>query len=140
MNQKVSVTLQMTHVRQGQGTERITQTVPGTLTRTPEAEYDTLFLDFTDEEHSRHQLRITPVRTVLDRSGTSTAQMTFEAGQVFKVPYRTPYGDLMLAVETLQYCLEDAGESRFVLTADYVLYENGQTLSQSVMRIEVREA
>ena len=56
--------------------------------------------ELTGLEGTRTSVHITPQRVVVDREGLISSRMIFQEGYRDSFPYDTPYGQLMLGVDT----------------------------------------
>lgn len=97
MGFKVALTLDTLQWVDGE-TVKLRSTCEGELTLAEDCQC----LTYTQEELGGSTLTLTPQGAVLRRRGPSPCAMTFFPGRRTKAAYRTPYGDLDLAVETVQ--------------------------------------
>ena len=74
----------------------------------------------------------------LTRQGTSEVHMIFEENQRHMIPYNTPYGQLMLGIETGRVLVEEQ-EDQIHVTVEYTLDHEGEPLSESCLKIHIRE-
>ena len=54
------------------------------------------------------------------------------------IPYNTPYGQLMLGIETGRVLVEEQ-EDQIHVTVEYTLDHEGEPLSESYLKIHIRE-
>lgn len=54
------------------------------------------------------------------------------------IPYNTPYGQLMLGIETGRVLVEEQ-EDQIHVTVEYTLDHEGEPLSESCLKIHIRE-
>ena len=74
----------------------------------------------------------------LTRHGSVEMQMIFEENKRHVVPYHTPYGQLFLGIETDKVLVEES-EDEIHVTVEYKLDHEGELLSESCMKIYIRE-
>lgn len=54
------------------------------------------------------------------------------------VPYNTPYGQLMLGIETRRVQVEEQ-EDQICVTVEYILDQEGEPFSESCLKLHIRE-
>lgn len=74
----------------------------------------------------------------LTRHGSVEMQMIFEENKRHVIPYNTPYGQLLLGIETGKVLIEEQ-EDQIHVTVEYKLDHEGEPLSESCMKIHIRE-
>lgn len=74
----------------------------------------------------------------LTRHGSVEMQMIFEENKRHVVPYHTPYGQLLLGIRTDKVLVEEQ-EDQIHVTVEYTLDQEGEPLSESCMKIHIRE-
>ena len=74
----------------------------------------------------------------LTRQGAVDMHMIFEENKRHVVPYNTPYGQLMLGIETGRVLVEEQ-EDQIHVTVEYTLDHEGEPLSESCLKIHIRE-
>lgn len=74
----------------------------------------------------------------LTRHGSVEMQMIFEENKRHVLPYHTPYGQLFLGIETGKVQVEER-EDEIHVTVEYKLDHEGELLSESCMKIHIRE-
>ncbi len=74
----------------------------------------------------------------LTRHGSVEMQMIFEENKRHVLPYNTPYGQLFLGIETGKVQVEER-EDEIHVTVEYKLDHEGELLSESCMKIHIRE-
>ena len=74
----------------------------------------------------------------LTRQGTAEMHMIFEENKRHMIPYNTPYGQLMLGIETGRVLVEEQ-EDQIHVTVEYTLDHEGEPLSESSLKIHIRE-
>ena len=74
----------------------------------------------------------------LTRQGTAEMHMIFEENKRHMIPYNTPYGQLMLGIETGRVLVEEQ-EDQIHVTVEYTLDHEGEPLSESCLKIHIRE-
>lgn len=72
----------------------------------------------------------------LQRKGIMAARMVFEPGKSYCHPYRTPYGEMLMEVETRLLQIQEDEES-ILLAAEYGLKLDGQTVSENRVEIHI---
>ena len=74
----------------------------------------------------------------LTRQGTSEIHMIFEENKRHMIPYNTPYGQLLLGIETGKVLVEEQ-EDQIHVTVEYTLDHEGEPLSESCLKLYIRE-
>lgn len=74
----------------------------------------------------------------LTRQGAVDMHMIFEENKRHMIPYNTPYGQLMLGIETGRVLVEEQ-EDQIHVTVEYTLDHEGEPLSESCLKIHIRE-
>lgn len=74
----------------------------------------------------------------LTRQGAVDMHMIFEENKRHMIPYNTPYGQLMLGIETSRVLVEEQ-EDQIHVTVEYTLDHEGEPLSESCLKIHIRE-
>lgn len=74
----------------------------------------------------------------LTRRGAVDMHMIFEENKRHMIPYNTPYGQLMLGIETGRVLVEEQ-EDQIHVTVEYTLDHEGEPLSESCLKIHIRE-
>lgn len=73
----------------------------------------------------------------LTRQGAMEMHMIFEENKRHTVPYNTPYGQLMLGIETHKILVEEQ-EDQIHVTVEYALDHEGEPLSESCLKLHIR--
>ena len=74
----------------------------------------------------------------LTRQGAVEMHMIFEENKRHVVPYNTPYGQLLLGIETRRVQVEEQ-EDRICVTVEYILDQEGEPFSESCLKLYIRE-
>ena len=74
----------------------------------------------------------------LTRQGAVEMHMIFEENKRHVLPYDTPYGQILLGIDTRRVTVEEQ-EKEIRVTVEYTLDHEGEPLSESCMKIHVRE-
>ena len=74
----------------------------------------------------------------LTRQGGVEMHMIFEENKRHVVPYNTPYGQLMLGIETRRVQVEEQ-EDQIRVTVEYTLDQEGEPFSESCLKLHSRE-
>lgn len=64
--------------------------------------------------------------------------MIFEENKRHVVPYNTPYGQLLLGIETRRVQVEEQ-EDQICVTVEYILDQEGEPFSESCLKLYIRE-
>lgn len=112
---------------------------PGVL-RQEEGELSLTYLEseLTGLEGTTTTFHITPERITLHREGTLNSEMIFQEGQKHFSLYETPYGGLMLGVNTHR-AKADFGEDGGNLSIRYALEVDSQPIGENAFEIRVTE-
>ena len=92
------------------------------------------------EDHApcRSRIKFRDHLLELTRQGTAEMHMIFEENKRHMIPYNTPYGQLMLGIETSRVLVEEQ-EDQIHVTVEYTLDHEGEPLSESCLKIHIRE-
>ena len=91
-----------------------------------------------DEYYVKNVMKIRENEMTLTKRGIINVQMNFEAGKKNLTRYQTPYGVMMIGLDTSRVvCLQE--EKSLAIEIDYTLEANYQYVSDSKIRIMVRE-
>ena len=74
----------------------------------------------------------------LTRQGAVEMHMIFEENKRHVVSYNTPYGQLLLGIETRMVQVEEQ-EDRICVTVEYILDQEGEPFSESCLKLYIRE-
>lgn len=74
----------------------------------------------------------------LTRQGAVEMHMIFEENKRHVVPYNTPYGQLLLGIETRRVQVEEQ-KDRICVTVEYTLDQEGEPFSESCLKLHIRE-
>ena len=74
----------------------------------------------------------------LTRQGAVEMHMIFEENKRHVVPYNTPYGQLLLGIETRRVQVEEQ-KDRICVTVEYILDQEGEPFSESCLKLYIRE-
>ena len=74
----------------------------------------------------------------LTRQGAVEMHMIFEENKRHVVPYNTPYGQLMLGIETRRVQVEEQ-EDQICVTVEYILKKKRKHFSESSLKLHIRE-
>lgn len=98
--------------------------------------YDEYYEGF--DEPVKNVMKIRGNEMTLTKRGIINVQMNFEAGKKNLTCYQTPYGVMMIGLDTSRVvCLQE--EKSLAIEIDYTLEANYQYVSDSKIRIMVRE-
>ena len=90
------------------------------------------------DEPVKNVMKIRGNEMTLTKRGIINVQMNFEAGKKNLTRYQTPYGVMMIGLDTSRVvCLQE--EKSLAIEIDYTLEANYQYVSDSKIRIMVRE-
>ena len=89
-------------------------------------------------EPVKNTLRIRDREFLLTKRGLINVQMLFVEGRKNLAQYRTPYGTVMVGLDTGRMALE-SGEDKLRLEVDYTLEANYQYVADCQIRIEARQ-
>ena len=94
--------------------------------------------ELTGLEGTTTTFRIAPDRITLRREGTLNSEMIFQEGQKHVSLYETPYGGLMLGVNTHR-AKADLGTAGGRLSIRYALEVDSQPIGENSFEIQVTE-
>ncbi|MBE5883822.1 MAG: DUF1934 domain-containing protein [Lachnospiraceae bacterium] len=90
------------------------------------------------EESSRNRIKFKPGLVELTRQGILRTHMIFEENQKHMTEYVTPYGELLLGINTKSICMQEE-ENSILVTVEYSLEADGDFLSDCKIRILIKE-
>ncbi|MBQ2804111.1 MAG: DUF1934 domain-containing protein [Lachnospiraceae bacterium] len=90
------------------------------------------------EQTSKTRIKCKEHMVELTRQGLLTTHMVFEQGKEHITPYATPYGQMLLGINTKSVQLVEQKDSIRVLV-EYSLTSEGELISDSHIEIIVRE-
>ena len=91
-----------------------------------------------DQAPCRSRIKFRDHLLELTRQGTAEMHMIFEENKRHVVPYNTPYGQLLLGIETRRVQVEEQ-EDRICVTVEYILDQEGEPFSESCLKLYIRE-
>jgi uncharacterized beta-barrel protein YwiB (DUF1934 family) len=97
-------------------------------------QYDEITMD--EESITQNVIKITPDQLEIIRKGTNTSHMIFNLTQSTESFYQTPYGNLLLQIQTSELIMEEKAEEIRV-KLQYTLSVNEEQLSVNHIRIKV---
>lgn len=123
-----------------EGQEDVMELVTQGILRQEEGELSLTYLEseLTGLEGTTTTFHITPERITLHREGTLNSEMIFQEGQKHFSLYETPYGGLMLGVNTHR-AKADFGEDGGNLFIRYALEVDSQPIGENAFEIRVTE-
>ncbi len=86
-----------------------------------------------------NMLRITLEQVVLTKKGPQMSKMIFNPKEITQTSYQTPYGDLILDIQTSCLRVKEQ-EDKIVVNLMYSLSEGGGELSKNKLRIVIESA
>lgn len=81
-------------------------------------------------------IKITPDQVSITKKGAANTTMTFQLGEVTSTSYHTPYGTLILQIETTQMQVEEDTDQIFINLA-YRISADESILSENKTRIVI---
>ena len=139
MTQSVIISVEGTQRFIGEESQTVQVVTEGTMKR----EGDTVYLSYEESEVTGMEgttttFRIAPDRITLRREGTLNSEMIFQEGQKHVSLYETPYGGLMLGVNTHR-AKADLGTAGGRLSIRYALEVDSQPIGENSFEIQVTE-
>ena len=89
-----------------------------------------------DEEKSKVRIKLKDSCMELTRQGATKTVMVFEKNKKHMSRYITPYGEMILGIDTKNICVEESEHTIKVMIA-YVLEADGEYLSDCTMEIRI---
>ncbi len=95
--------------------------------------------ELTGLEGTTTTFEVAPDKVVMTREGTVNAQMVFQEGKKHYFAYETPFGAMMMGVDThaVRSRLDDAGGD---LEIRYAIDMNNNLVSRNTFHISIRKA
>lgn len=90
------------------------------------------------EQVSRNRIKFRENLLELTRQGLLDTHMVFEENKKHMTPYNTPFGQMLLAINTQKVRMERSDE-HIRVTAEYTLEADGEYLSDSHIEICIKE-
>ncbi|MDD3367696.1 MAG: DUF1934 domain-containing protein [Lachnospiraceae bacterium] len=97
--------------------------------------YDEVTEGFSELTHNR--IKIKEHEVILTRKGLLNVQMDFEEQKKNLSNYHTPYGDLVIGIDTSKVSIKE-DETEILVTVEYALEMNYEHLSDSTIQIKIR--
>lgn len=111
----------------------------GTYEHTPtETRFSYLETEITGLDGTETTFSVTDSVVSITREGTVTMQMVFEEGRQNHFNYKTPYGNILMSVDT-QTIKKNFNESGGTLEVGYVLDMQREVAFRTHFTVEVRE-
>ena len=136
MNRKVKLFLSGLHSATGEETAKLETLYDAEYYKRNDSHY--LFYEEQqegDEEKTKVRIKLKDSCMELTRQGATKTLMVFEKNRKHMTRYVTPYGEMMLGIDTKDICVEES-EHAIKVTIAYLLEADGQYLSDC--RIELR--
>lgn len=89
----------------------------------------------TQTNHNR--IKISPGRVELNKTGMLSVHMVFEENEKHKTCYYTPYGTLMMEIETKKITVSET-ENEIHIEIEYALEMNGEFVADCHIQINVK--
>ena len=140
MENNVIISIQGKQSFEAQGDDTIELVTEGCLEPDGDDGYTLSYQEseLTGLEGTTTTFHITPERITLHREGTLNSEMIFQEGQKHFSLYETPYGGLMLGVNTHR-AKADFGEDGGNLSIRYALEVDSQPIGENAFEIRVTE-
>lgn len=90
------------------------------------------------EELSKNRIKFKENMLELTRQGLLQTHMVFEEKKKHMTRYATPYGEILLGIETKQICVREQ-EHRIEVTVEYSLEADGEYLSDCKIQLHIEE-
>ncbi len=127
-----------TYHEEGESTEPIVETYPGTYYKKGDKHYITYETQNEDEKaKSRHMLKLQENALELIRNGSGGTHMVIEDQKKYVMSYQTPVGSLFIGIDGKAVHLEES-EHCIYATASYALEQDGEKIADCRLQIEVR--
>lgn len=139
MEKPVIISVRSSQVLQDGQKDQMELVSQGTLAREGEAmvlSYEES--ELTGLEGTTTTFRVEPHRIVLLREGTLNSEMIFQEGQKHVSLYQTPYGALMLGVNTHK-AVAHLTEAGGTLSIRYGMEADGETMGENAFEIQVTQ-
>ena len=137
MNRKVKLFLSGLHSATGEETAKLETRYDAEYYKRNDSHY--LFYEEQqegDEEKSKVRMKLKDSCMELTRQGATKTVMVFEKNKRHMSRYITPYGEMMLGIDTKDICVEESEHTIKVMIA-YVLEADGEYLSDCTMEIRI---
>ena len=140
MNREVELVLSGLHDTEGASDKNAVKTAQTAQYFKRNDSHYLLYEEKMDEDQApcRSRIKFRDHLLELTRQGTAEMHMIFEENKRHVVPYNTPYGQLMLGIETRRVQVEEQ-EDQICVTVEYILDQEGEPFSESCLKLHIRE-
>ena len=140
MNREVELVLSGLHDTEGASDKDAVKTAQTAQYFKRNDSHYLLYEEKMDEDQApcRSRIKFRDHLLELTRQGTAEMHMIFEENKRHVVPYNTPYGQLMLGIETRRVQVEEQ-EDQICVTVEYTLDQEGEPFSESCLKLHIRE-
>ena len=140
MNREVELVLSGLHDTEGASDKNAVKTAQTAQYFKRNDSHYLLYEEKMDEDQApcRSRIKFRDHLLELTRQGTAEMHMIFEENKRHVVPYNTPYGQLMLGIETRRVQVEEQ-EDQICVTVEYILDQEGEPFSESCLKLYIRE-
>ena len=146
MTKNVDILVTGIHSRLGEPTEKIESAVPGTLKELGDG---SMIIEYDEEQdtgsgsavvHSRVHIAPEHDRVEVIRNGLANSRLCFGEGLSYDTVYMTPYGSMNMKVISNSFEVTVMENEDIKVLAEYVLEIEGNTISNSMVVIEIKKA
>ena len=140
MNREVELVLSGLHDTEGASDKNAVKTAQTAQYFKRNDSHYLLYEEKMDEDQApcRSRIKFRDHLLELTRQGAVEMHMIFEENKRHVVPYNTPYGQLMLGIETRRVQVEEQ-EDQICVTVEYILDQEGEPFSESCLKLHIRE-
>ena len=140
MNREVELVLSGLHDAEGTSDKDVVETAQTAQYFKRNDSHYLLYEEKMDEDQApcRSRIKFRDHLLELTRQGTAEMHMIFEENKRHVVPYNTPYGQLLLGIETRRVQVEEQ-EDQICVTVEYILDQEGEPFSESCLKLHIRE-
>ncbi|NLP34077.1 MAG: DUF1934 domain-containing protein [Clostridiales bacterium] len=89
------------------------------------------------EGATKNLIKVTPDLVKITKKGAASTTMTFRLNEVTSTSYQTPYGNLMLQIQTSQMQVKEDTDS-LNINLSYTIMANGDLLSKNRTKITIQ--
>ena len=149
MNRNVEVNVTGIHSREGEPTEKVEATIPGSYELLGDGsrvvEYDEDLEGGLGHEgmkvHNRVVITAGGEKMELVRTGATQSRLTFSDNMEYDTEYVTPYGSMKMKVRTNNFDFNvGINEEEMKVVAEYDLEIDGQIISRSMVVLDIKNA
>ncbi|MDD6812734.1 MAG: DUF1934 domain-containing protein [Lachnospiraceae bacterium] len=139
MDKDVLISLRGLQFGQSEGEAEQIETITVGTYYERNGKYYVLYEEVTEgfDEHTKNRMKFGEHFLELTRTGLINVHMVFEENRKNMTSYHTPYGNILIGIDTKQIRIEKE-EDRIGVTVDYALEVNYEMMADCQIMMEIR--